>query len=177
WRGTDQGSIPDTRRPLCSWRTAMLVFAPLFVCAYALSVLVYVQGVPDFGLRCAFTTVINRVHTNHLRPESGQLIPAPGDRIVQVGKYPIHTWPDLLRANEKLGSESVESEQPQAERSSQATHIQRDGEELVLVKFQKQGPDDQPVGPEDSIWCLLDRLHMESLVPSLLWFLLKGGLF
>ena len=37
-----------------------ILLASCFVCGYALSVFAYVLALPDIGLRCAFSPVVNR---------------------------------------------------------------------------------------------------------------------
>src|SRR5262249_6471891 len=52
------------------------------------------------------------------------------------------------------------------------THRIYKGQEQVLVRLQATGSDE-----DVEIWCRVSRSPLESLLPSILWFLLKGSLF
>jgi len=139
-----------TQAPL-AWRRPFLVAAALLVCIYALSVLYVSRLIPDIGLQCALSLDVIRVDVRQLRPNGDQPLPQVNDQIVQIGDQTIETWPQLLLELGKL----------------------RDRTEPVLVKLK---PGD-PQRPATSVWCVLDQAPVETLLPSVLWFFLKLGLF
>src|SRR4051812_39388433 len=77
-------------------RTAIVV-AAFLVCGYALSVLAYVVAVPEIGVRCAFTPVVNHFYKEFLYPQEGQQPLLEGDLITEVGGEPVSSWSHLLR--------------------------------------------------------------------------------
>ncbi len=161
-----------------SWRKVLLILAGILVCLYSLSVLWYVQWIPDIGLRCAFHPTVQHAHPDYARTDNGRFrSPQSGDTIVQVGDRPVTSWLQLLKALVALRETphvSVTS-LDQAE-NQQATCVSLEGEKLVRVHFLRS----QPGGTQPlafACWCLVGRLPLEDLIPSLLWCFLKGGLF
>src|SRR5262249_24381917 len=77
-------------------RRLLVVLATFLVTDYALGVLPYVLAIPEIGLRCAFTPVVNLVFEEFIYPEGQEPI-QPGDRVVQLGDQPVDNWPQLLR--------------------------------------------------------------------------------
>ncbi|MBY0524075.1 MAG: sigma 54-interacting transcriptional regulator [Gemmataceae bacterium] len=149
--------------PLLCWHKAILTTAALLVCLYAVSVLYAAQLMPDIGLHCAFSCDVNRRDLDQLRPDGDQPLPRVKDSIIEMDGQPVLSWPQLLAALSNLRERAP---------TDTATHQRRDGEELVLVKLRRF--DD---GEVTSVWCLLDRSPLETLVPSVAWFFLKVGLF
>src|SRR5437870_5514840 len=78
-------------------RRGLLILAGIMVFAYAVIILLYVQSIPDLGIRSAFSTVIN----SQPRPYEGE-IPQKGDVVYRVGDIPINHWADLLNAPFRL---------------------------------------------------------------------------
>src|SRR5713101_927698 len=79
------------------WRKSLLGLAGILVFLYAVSVLWYVVSIPDIGLRCVFSTKVNRLYPRYLVHEESGLDPEPGDTVLQLGDRPIDTWPQWLR--------------------------------------------------------------------------------
>src|SRR4051812_12913598 len=75
---------------------AAIVVAAILVCGYALAVLAYVIAVPEIGIRCAFTPVVNHFYQEFLYPHEGQEALHEGDLITAVGGEPVDTWSHLL---------------------------------------------------------------------------------
>src|SRR4051794_9593376 len=89
------------------WRKALLGGVGILVCLYAITVLWYVQSMPDLGLRCAFDPSLKYVYEPYLRTDGGRLeAPAPRDVIIQVGDRPVETWPNVLQAFVGLAQET-----------------------------------------------------------------------
>jgi transcriptional regulator with GAF, ATPase, and Fis domain len=150
----------------------------------------YVRFMPDVGLRCAFTpeltevfrgyqegsaVVVGRNHPSH----SAVLADGPqrGDVIVQLAGQEVKTWPGLLRTLNELGTAKPlpvkNLDEPQARRAAYA--LMRD-QPLVYVEFERPQNDlETPL--RFGCWFRLGRLPLEELVPSVLWLLLKLGLF
>src|SRR5439155_326618 len=106
-----------------TWRRkALLLLTGGLVCLYAVSVLWYVQTIPDMGLRSAFSPIINHVDRTFLRDEEGA--PPPNLRdcvIVQIGEHSVDTWPQILRALSALRQAPVQADDPT--RVEGLTHI------------------------------------------------------
>jgi transcriptional regulator with GAF, ATPase, and Fis domain len=149
------------------------------VCVYAVLVLVYVFATPDIGLRSAFDTSVKRfdgtslpaitLPSDHLQAE---------DTIVALGGARVKTWPNLLHALNNLRDRSrakpVES-LAAAERTGQC-YVQADGGLLVRVDFERAEPQ---TGTRQAFttWCRVRYLPPEEWIPSVVWFILKLGLF
>jgi transcriptional regulator with GAF, ATPase, and Fis domain len=176
-------------------RRSLLILAGCCVCLYAIAVLSYVLSLPDIGLRCAFTTVLSHVYDHYQcttptrvdakpledpptdRTIVGQInpTPKPGDTLLQVGGNTVRTWPKLLRALIDLPkSPEVVRDLGEAE-SRQMDYVQVDGERLVRVVYQR---DKAGMAPEQYAgWRRISHFPAEEVVPSILWFSLKIGLF
>src|SRR6266568_3066754 len=74
-------------------RRGLLILAGTVAFSYAVVVLVYVQSIPDLGLRSAFSPAI----MGQVRPVEGA-VPQEGDVVTMVGDIPIKTWADLLNS-------------------------------------------------------------------------------
>jgi transcriptional regulator with GAF, ATPase, and Fis domain len=157
-----------------------VVVAAVLVCAYAAGVLGYVLARPEVGIRCAFTPVVNHFYPEFLYPEKGQTPLQEGDRIVRLGGQPVENWSQYLRKLSQLRDEPAAAvpgltaagllKGPPGGQEL----VQLDGQRLVRVEYER------PDGPEagrHSAWCRLGHSPVETLVPSVLWFFLKIGLF
>jgi transcriptional regulator with GAF, ATPase, and Fis domain len=160
-----------------SWRKLLLILAGILVCLYAVSVLWYVQWIPDIGLRCAFHPTVQYTYPDYPRTDNGRFrAPESGDTIVQVGDRPVKSWLELLKALVALRDTIPVSVNSLAEAEEhRATCVHLDGEKLVRVEFQRPLATDQPLA--FACWCRVGHLPLEDLAPSILWFFLKGGLF
>lgn len=132
------------------WRKAFLVSTVVLVCLYAVSVLYYARSIPDIGLHTAFSNIVNRVDRDQIRP-IGPLVPEKRDVIVGINDRETDTWPDLLRELARITPLPDEEVQ---------VHLKRPA-----------------TGEVFSAWCRVDRSPLEALLPSVLWFCLKFGLF
>jgi transcriptional regulator with GAF, ATPase, and Fis domain len=154
------------------YRKIGLFAAGALALVYALSVLSYVPWTPDIGLRCAFTRSIQFVDARQLTPESEDDLPEVGDSLVRVGKDllvqnvegPPRLWAQvlLLRSLINLRSES----------DSAVLRTTDSGAREVRVEFRSQKD-----AQLHAVWCRLGHLPLEQLIPSVLWFFLKLGLF
>src|SRR5262245_63893009 len=72
------------------------------VCLYGLAVLIYVQLVPDLGLRSAFDTTLKATPRLYFDGES----PQAGDQVVRIGDKQIRGWADLLHAPFELQAQN-----------------------------------------------------------------------
>lgn len=171
--------------PLRRW---LLAFAGAFVLAYAFTVLLYVQFVPDLGLRPIFNT---QLLSPPLSFAKDVVDFHPRDQIVQVGpnRIPKDGWADILSAPSaiaedvrKLGNPPDLSKVPWL----RARHFNRDAWGPLLDKYDPNDEDQalwvrvELVRPETGLryeaWCQLGQVPLHELVPSLLWFLLKASL-
>ncbi len=160
-----------------TWRRQMIILLAAFlVCGYALSVLGYVLATPEVGFRCAFTPVVNHFYSEFLFPEEQEPL-REGDVIVQIGDRSVENWSQILRkllqfaeeAPDVVSCSPAEFLAPHGPGEGK-THVVLDGHEVVLVKYHR--------GAETKeAWCRLGHSPVETLLPSLLWFFLKIGLF
>jgi DNA-binding NtrC family response regulator len=159
-------------------RRVWVVVATGLVCAYALGVLSYVLATPEIGVRCAFTTEVHNFFPEFLYP-TGQASLQIHDQIVQVGGRRVHSWTELMRQVQVLRHETpaevpgltaddlLAGRDPPGE-----TYVRLDGHRLVRVGYLRPGAKEP-----NRVWCRLARSPVEALVPSVLWFFLKIGLF
>ena len=169
--------MPPVSLQRLTWHKAIILMAGALACAYAVTVLCYVASTPDIGLRCAFTAKITRLPA----PDDvkGDPRPKKGDTLLQVGPYPFsdtdqpRLWSQvlLLRDLVELRQDEPKLVSSLAE-SRGLTHIRLDDEDWVRVRFRR----DADRG-EGWVWCRLGSLPPEDLIPSVLWFFLKVGLF
>jgi transcriptional regulator with GAF, ATPase, and Fis domain len=161
-----------------------IVAAGFLVCAYAAGVLGYVMLRPEVGIRCAFTPEVTHFYHEFLYPE-GQPLSAglkEGDRIVALGGQPVENWSQYLRklnglregpAEEVPGLKAADLlGEPPALAGKDLLLL--DGHRLVRVRYERP---DGPGAGRHSAWCRLGHSPVETLVPSVLWFFLKIGLF
>ena len=158
-------------------RRSLIVVAAVLVCAYAAGVIWYVLSVPEIGIRCAFTTRVDRFFPEFLYPPEGQPRLQPDDAIVQVGARRVENWPQLLRHMVNLRQRT--SPEVVTERAAlddpRRTHALLDGQEIIRVQAQRQEKDGTV--RDLTVWCRLGRSPWETLLPTVLWFFIKAGLF
>jgi transcriptional regulator with GAF, ATPase, and Fis domain len=152
-----------------SWRKAFLVLAAILVLVYGVGVLCYVPSTPDIGIHCAFTPVVKRVS---LPPSEDN--PTSDDVIVQVGNFPFpdKAQPQFWAQVQLLRKLISFRDEPLPAEGSQVVKLGANGEKEVLVTFWSQREERLK-----EIWCRLGRMPLRELVPSILWFFLKLGLF
>ncbi len=154
-------------------RRGLLVIAGVFVCGFALAVLLYVYlwPMPILDIRSAFSTKI--LNEPPPSPEPAGERPLPGDVVLRVGELPVHTWPDLLNAPQRL------SNRIDGGRADPSWYRSVPGENgdmrLVLVRFARAEPDGTV--REFTSWRVLGGLPVEELVPTVLWGAVKFLLF
>ncbi len=155
------------------WRKLLLAGAGVFVCLYAVSVLWYVHSVPDIGLRCTFSPEIKHIDDHYFVDPTPEAVPQLDDRLVQVADKPIaeagpQVWSQitLLRALVALRDSPIADQDPNLVRLGQ------NGQKEVRVTFERHAD-----GRRRHVWCRLGLVPAADLLPSVLWFFLKLGLF
>jgi transcriptional regulator with GAF, ATPase, and Fis domain len=136
------------RQPVGRSRVLILL-ATAFVCLYAGSVLGYALGLPEIGLRSAFSLIVQRASPGYFDlPDGLSLADLEGKQIVRLGSQPVRNWPEFLRAlRDYADDDHVTVELEDADHAT-----------TTLV-------------------CRPARLPWAQLAPSILWFFLKMGLF
>ncbi len=155
------------------WR-AVIVAAAVLACGYALAVMGYVVGTPEIGVRCAFTRVVNHFYPEYLAPgEKGRL--AEGDVILAVGGQEVTSWGRLLRrlaalpAMEAADGAGLSAADVLAGKAGSAGVVDAEGRRFVRVEYERKGE-------RGAVWCVLGPALLETIIPSVLWFVLKIGL-
>jgi len=159
----------SVRRRLAIVASAVLVFA------YAAGVLSYVMLMPDIGVRCAFTPVINSFNNRYFfAPASPNAGPPSGeDEIVRIGDKEVSNWVEILHELNVLRRNQVRLGREQdLQPDSGQTHLTIAGQEVLRIGY-KSAAD----GKIYEVWLRVGRPPYERLVPSLLWFSLKILLF
>jgi transcriptional regulator with GAF, ATPase, and Fis domain len=163
------------------WWRAGLLACGIAVCLYGIAVVWYAAQAPEIGLQAAFGTDIQKINYTYLRYEPGPP-PEVGDDLLSVGPHRIQTFSDVIRtvaelrnwrefprlavSPEKFPREALET-LPEKD-----THVLVYGdEEWVRVRFRKED------GREAAVWCLVGTTPPEEFTHSLLWFVVKLGLF
>jgi hypothetical protein len=159
-------------------RRAWIIVASFLVCGYALGVFGYVLATPEIGVRCAFTPIVNHFYPEFLYPPNQDPL-QEGDVIVEVGGQAVENWSQLLRKMILLRSEEPKTVEGLSAKDVRAgrvpekhTFLSLDGRRLVRVVYRRPGEQGTRIA-----WCRLGRSPLETLVPSVLWFFLKTGLF
>jgi transcriptional regulator with GAF, ATPase, and Fis domain len=151
-------------------RRAWIGLAALLLFAYAAGVLGYVVVTPELGVRCAFTPVVNHFYSEFLYPEDQEPL-RPGDRIVQVGDQPVENWSQLLRAMVLLRRRQPPERDGLS--ASGPRYVRIDGQRVVRVVYERPSEESR----QRTVWCRLGPAPLVTLVPSVLWFVIKVGLF
>jgi transcriptional regulator with GAF, ATPase, and Fis domain len=150
----------------------LIVASTFLVCAYAFGVGWYVMRTPEIGVRCTFSPVVNHFDKEFLDPES-QLSLQEDDTIVQLGNQRVTNWSEFLHKLVELRREKGEPGTTEdLKPNSSKTHVVVDGKDLIRVQYVHG---DDPT--EHVVWCRIGQPPLETLAPSVLWFLLKIGLF
>ncbi len=154
------------------FRRLFLALTGALILVYAVSLLAYVFFIPDIGVHCAFTPEIKRIDPQYFIAEEGEPQPRVGDELIQVGHHAVtqhgeyKLWVQvlLLRSLVALRQEQINPGDNEVKQTADGTQ--------VLVKFRSQAD-----GESHSMWCRLGKLPPAELVPSIVWFLIKFGLF
>jgi transcriptional regulator with GAF, ATPase, and Fis domain len=161
-----------------------LIAVTTAVCGYGGLVVWSALETTDIGLRCAFDTEIQSIEPELFEANlaSGRILPSAGDRIRRVGKKEIALWSDLLHELRDLDEPkkyphlpvdsfaSFESLEALPERDSHV--IQRGGQNLIRVEFQRSGED-----TNRAAWAVLTKPGLDLFLRSLPWLLAKMALF
>ena len=141
---------------------------------------------PDIGLDCPLTPEIRRVSNEFAAPgpDDG---PREGDDIIELQGRPVDDWQHLMRRLDSLRSATFEEIPLQGEGPSghsatlQAaldnpglTAVRLDGKDWVRVGFRRSSTG---TGPLAACWRRVGTPGLAVVFPSVLWFLLKLGLF
>ena len=168
------------RQPTARHRLLIVVVA-LLVCSYALGVLAYVVATPEIGVQGAFKPVVNHFYPQFLDPPEPRQAPLlVGDTVVAVAGHRVENWPEILRRVEHLPDEPAPSGDETAlaeavhDGATGPTHLLIDGRHVVRVDYHRVH---DPDGMVRSVWLRVGQTPMVTLVPSVLWLLLKIGLF
>ncbi len=156
-------------------RRLAIVASTILVFAYAAGVLSHVMMMPDIGVRCAFTPVVNSFNEHFFfEPASPNAKPPSGDdEIVRIGGTDVSNWAQILHQLNVLERRDIEAGTKDDLRlETGKTHLKVDGEEILRVGY-KSAADNQIY----EVWLRVDRPPYETLLPSLLWFFLKIILF
>jgi transcriptional regulator with GAF, ATPase, and Fis domain len=157
----------------------LIVVAAVLVSVYAFSVLAYVIATPEIGVRCVFTRTVNHFYDEFLDPPDQDAI-REGDVIVAIAGHPVRDWSQFLRKLTHLLKEPADAgDQDLLRKAAQdndtdLSHLLIDGQHVVRVLYQRPGDPDNQVR---SVWLKLGPTPPFTLVPSVLWLLLKLGLF
>ncbi len=159
-------------------RRLAIAAATVLVFAYAGSVLSYVMMMPDIGVRCAFTPVVNHLNPGFLfrGDESDPDILNGDDEIVRIGGKDVSNWAQILHELNELRSKQFDpGGEDDLRPGSGKTHLITDGQKIIRVGYRH--PTDDPKSNPHEAWLRVGRLPYETLFPSLLWFALKIILF
>jgi transcriptional regulator with GAF, ATPase, and Fis domain len=164
------------------WRRGLILLSAALVCAYTGCVLWYALARPDIGIHFSFSQSVHEVAKDHFRDPESSANPGPDDRILEIGSEHVGTWAqavhalNLLRDQPKQSIDSRNDLDGLAGSESGAArtyvHAKQEGEDWVRVRFQRKGE-----AGEQFAWCRVEGLPLETVLPSILWFILKGGLF
>jgi transcriptional regulator with GAF, ATPase, and Fis domain len=146
------------------------------MCVYALVCLWYAHSLPDIGLRSAFVPEVKRFGGTFIATGNVAVKPKTEDRITNLGGRQVKTWPQLLQALNALQHRVPDSIDNLGHAAEQhLTYVRVNGSNWVHVEFLRT----LAGGAKSSFggWCQVGPLPMEELVPSVLWFVLKFGLF
>ncbi|HZU36312.1 MAG TPA: sigma 54-interacting transcriptional regulator [Gemmataceae bacterium] len=161
------------------WRQTAIVVGGVVALAYALSVLWYARSTPDIGLHCSFLPVLTG-------PADPGFVVSPdkkiqgGDRLVAVGHYRFrsehepYVWAQvaLVRFLRDLQAETPRTV-PSLDKADGADNVQIGADRFVRVRLVRPGDE----AGEYSLWCRIGQESPEQLIPSIVWFFLKAGLF
>ncbi len=159
-------------------RRTWIVAASILVGAYTLGVLGYVLTTPEIGVRCAFTTDVNKFDPEFMYPRKQEPL-RQDDKIVQIADDKVDNWPQLLRKLIQLGTVTPARVEATAADLADGkgevagkSYVQLDGQRIVRVQYHR-GDENE----DRSLWLRLGPPRGESLLPSMLWFFVKIGLF
>ena len=173
-----QTALEAVRQPVAR-RQLVIIFSGLFICLYSFGVLFYVLETPNIGLQCPFSTEVGKV-LEDFNPPEGIPIPREHDTISKLADENVEKWHHLLRQQIKLGESLSKEGLPEFSdwkeihnhSNDQVVRWKKDQSCWVRVEFIQNGQKTPQTG-----WRLLKRPGIETILPSVLWFFLKVGLF
>jgi transcriptional regulator with GAF, ATPase, and Fis domain len=176
----------------------VLLGCGLFILGYALIVLLFVQLLPDLGLRTAFS---NELRTLPIHFDSAPATFENNDRITAIGPFSTaangderSNWAEILKAPKKLDDllakprEQLKNNQPVTDLPKFFQIRKLVGDKWVPVFPESATLDDElsfwvqmemqhkENGDAYLAWCRLGEVPIQDLVASLLWFFLKATL-
>jgi transcriptional regulator with GAF, ATPase, and Fis domain len=170
------------RRP-ADRRRILIVVAGALICVYSIGVLWHVLSAPDIGLHCPLGMEIRRV-VDDFAPSGDRDGPRDNDTLVALCGQRVD-WQHFLRRLGDLRNEPPQTIPPELIRPSLTATLRAatddpdlqivrlDGKTWVRVDFTRTSGD----GSAATCWRLLGTPDVEVVLPSVLWFLLKVGLF
>ncbi len=149
---------------------------------YGLLVVWAAQDTPDIGLRCAFETQIQGVAAEYLVYSPTGRFPKPGDTLLRIGPREIRSWPDFVRTLDQLEDHEQFPRTPdlgaipdaELERLPDPSKdvIRRGSDSLVRVEYLPEGEAQRQI-----VWCRIGTPPLAEFAPSLIWFVVKLGIF
>jgi transcriptional regulator with GAF, ATPase, and Fis domain len=124
---------------------------------YTAGLLGFVIAVPELGIRCAFTPIVNYAFPGFVAADNAPL--AEGDRIVALAGQPLHSWSELLRLTDAARHRDLDGEAIR----------EVDGYRQVRVDFERDGI-------ARHTWLQFGPTPLEALLPSFCWLTLRLGL-
>ena len=170
---------------ITSFRRFILAACGCLVLVYALFVLLYIQFVPDLGLRTVFGTELR------IPPASFETVTdsfAQKDKILKIGGLSIRWWGDALNAPLRISRDLFSRLETGATDLPEGVEIwKRTRDKLQPVSAKEFKPDEEntfwvrlelehATGSTYYAWARLGQLPFRELIPSVLWFLLKASL-
>ncbi|HEX5271357.1 MAG TPA: sigma 54-interacting transcriptional regulator [Gemmataceae bacterium] len=181
--GSALGEISALLRRPDGRRRVLIVVAGALICLYSVGVLWHVLNAPDIGLYCPLGMEIRRV-ADDFAPAGERGGPREGDTIVALCGQRVD-WQHFLRGLGSLRDEPPQPIPPEIEGADVAATLRAaagapdlrlvrvDGVTWVRVDFERTSGD----GSAATCWRRLGTPEVEVALPSVLWFLLKAGLF
>jgi transcriptional regulator with GAF, ATPase, and Fis domain len=172
WRLLARLFVEPTRR-----RHLYIITASILVCCYAGAVLAYVVLTPELGIRCAFSTTVGQFYPEFLAFPQRETL-RPGDTVLKIGHRTVENWPQYLRVTVELAQQRGQEidwrtvhEAPTSDALPEVMDLP-EGHRLFRVRVRSPG-EEEP----HSVILRLGPPLAATVVPSLLWFFLKIGLF
>ncbi len=164
-------------------RRVLIVVAGALICLYSVVVLWHVLNAPDIGLYCPLGMEIRRV-ADGFAPPGDENEPHDNDTLVALCGQRVD-WQHFLRRLGDLKHESPQPIPPDLEGPDVAATLHAvagktdlhlvslDGETWARVDFRRTSGDGLPA----TCWRRVGTPDVEVVLPSVLWFLLRLGLF
>lgn len=155
-----------------SFGRAVVLLIGILSCSYALTVIGYVQFIPDLGLKTFFSEDLKGLRDS-ASPIDGNALPQFGDTIKEIAGNPVRTWPDILNAPRNIRLTIDASDAGLKDLVNRGMIKQENDETYVRVRFARNN---NGTGNQFEAWCRLGRLPYRDLTPAILWFFLKMAL-